>query len=183
MGWNHNFISGRKWDFSLHTSRPAVQAYAVGYPMGISGIVTIYLYLLLQSICEQHLQLAHTFLKYGTSTLLIQFLRAEIIPSIHILPNIGILLGLCWQKNFMIWFTGIYFSKVCHQFQVTFSLFITHLSALKLQSANFYVRDLLLFFSIPVFSSINTSIVNTVAVSSSQVKCTEIWDARTVVQL
>jgi hypothetical protein len=67
MGWNHNFISGRKWDFSLHTtSRSAVQAYAAGYPMGISGRVTIYLYLLLLLICEQHLQLAHSFLWYGT---------------------------------------------------------------------------------------------------------------------
>jgi hypothetical protein len=48
MGWNHNFISSRKWYFYLHTTtRPAVQAYAAGYPMGISGIVTIYLYLLL----------------------------------------------------------------------------------------------------------------------------------------
>jgi hypothetical protein len=62
MGWNHNFVSCRKWNFSLHTtSQPAVQEYAAGYPMGISGIVTIYLYLLLQLICEQHLQLAHTF--------------------------------------------------------------------------------------------------------------------------
>jgi len=101
-----------------------VQAYAAGYQMGVSGIVTIYLYLLLLSICEQHLHLAHTFLWYGTSTFLIQFLRAEIISPIHIQPHIGILLGLCWQKNFKIWFTCIYFSKVFHQFQLTYSLLV-----------------------------------------------------------
>jgi hypothetical protein len=41
-----------------------------------------------------------------------------------------------------------------------------------LWSANFYVRDLLLFFSSTFFTFINTIIVNTVAVTSSQVKCT-----------
>jgi len=115
MGWNHNFISGRKWDFSLHTtSRPAVQAYAAGYPMGSSGRVTIYLYLLLQLICEQHLQLAHTFLWYGTSTLLIQFLRAEIIsPSIYS-PTLVFSLVYIGRRTSWFGLRAYIFSKVCH---------------------------------------------------------------------
>jgi len=125
MGWNRNFISERKCDFSLHTtSWPAVQAYAAGYPKGISGIVTIYLCLLLQSICEQHFQLAHTFLWYGTSTLFIQFLRAEIISPIYTVHCPMLASSLVYIGRRTSWF-GLQ-AFICQKSSINFSWHILY---------------------------------------------------------